>query len=334
MESQETIAKKPTILSDRYQTGWKEKVSEIFSRYGIFIIFLGMVTLMSFLTPYFFNVLNLINVVRQVSFIGIVAMGVTFVIITKGIDLSSGSVIALISVVAADFAHPGEHSLFVPLAIGVGVGALTGLINGTITAKGMIPPFIATLGMMTAARGLALLYSDGRPIGNLSDSFLFIGAGEILGIPFPIIVFLVVGIISHLLLSNTKFGKYTYAIGGNEQAARICGINVDRHLILVYTYAGLLTAIAGLMLTARISVGQPSMGVMYELDAIAAAVIGGTSLTGGIGTIPGTMIGALIIGVLNNGLDLLNVSSYWQQILKGAIIVTAVLIDSRKNKKS
>lgn len=316
------------------QVDWKTKASQLFGRYGIFFIFIGMVILMSFLSPAFLNLYNIINVVRQVSFIGIVAMGVTIVIITKGIDLSSGSVIALVSVISASFAHPGDYPLIVPIVIGLAVGTLAGLINGTITAKGMIPPFIATLGMMTAARGLALLYSDGKPIDNLSDSFLFLGAGDILGIPFPIIVFIVMGIISHLLLNNTKFGKHTYAIGGNEQAARISGINVDRHLILVYTYAGFLTAISALMLTARISVGQPSMGVMYELDAIAAAVIGGTSLTGGIGTIPGTIIGALIIGVLNNGLDLLNVSSYWQQILKGLIIVVAVLIDSRKNKQA
>lgn len=316
------------------KAGWKETMSQLFARYGIFFIFIGMVILMSILTPTFLNVYNLINIVRQVSFIGIVAMGVTIIIITKGIDLSSGSVIALVSVIAASFAHPGDYPLVVPILVGLLVGVVTGFINGAITAKGMIPPFIATLGMMTAARGLALLYSDGKPIDNLSDDFLFIGAGDILGIPVPIIVFAVMGIISHLLLNNTKFGKHTYAIGGNEQAARISGINVDRHLILVYTYAGLLTAISALMLTARISVGQPSMGVMYELDAIAAAVIGGTSLTGGIGTIPGTIIGALIIGVLNNGLDLLNVSSYWQQILKGIIIVIAVLIDSRKNKRA
>lgn len=313
---------------------WKAKLGDLFGRYGIFFIFIAMVILMSILSPAFLNLYNIINVVRQVSFIGIVAMGVTIIIITKGIDLSSGSVIALVSVVAASFAHPGEYPLIVPILLGLAVGVLTGFINGAITAKGMIPPFIATLGMMTAARGLALLYSDGKPIDNLSDSFLFLGAGDIFGIPFPIIVFALTGVISHLLLNNTKFGKHTYAIGGNEQAARISGINVDRHLILVYTYAGLLTAVSALMLTARISVGQPSMGVMYELDAIAAAVIGGTSLTGGIGTIPGTIVGALIIGVLNNGLDLLNVSSYWQQILKGIIIVIAVLIDSRKNKRS
>lgn len=303
-------------------------------KYGMLFVLIGMIILMSFLSDSFLQTQNLINIVRQISFIGIVAMGVTMVIITTGIDLSSGSVIALVSVVVASISQPGEYPLIIPILTGLAIGAFAGFINGFITAKGRIPAFIATLGMMTAARGLALLYSEGRPIGNLSPSFSYIGKGAVLGVPFPIVIFILLGIISHLLLSKTKFGKYTYAIGGNEQAAKITGINVDRYRIAIYAYAGLLAAIAGMMLTARISAGQPSMGVMYELDAIAAAVIGGTSLSGGIGTIPGTMIGALIIGVLNNGLDLLNVSSYWQQILKGGIIVTAVLIDSRKNKKS
>jgi inositol transport system permease protein len=312
---------------------WKEKVAPFMSKYGILFILLAMIIVMSFMSDTFLKTQNILNIVRQISFIGIVAMGVTIVIITTGIDLSSGSVIALTSVLVASVAHPGD-SLIGALALGAGIGIACGAINGIITAKGKIPPFIATLGMMTAARGLALLFSDGRPVPNLSESFMFLGKGVIAGIPVPIIIFILIGIISHILLSKTKFGKYTYAIGGNEHAAKICGINVDRHLIFIYMYAGLLSAIAGIMLTARISVGQPSMGVSFELDAIAAAVIGGTSLSGGVGTIPGTIIGALIIGVLNNSLDLLGVSSYWQQILKGAIIVTAVLIDSRKNKKS
>jgi inositol transport system permease protein len=312
---------------------WKEKVAPFMSKYGILFILLAMIIVMSFMSDTFLRTQNILNIVRQISFIGIVAMGVTIVIITTGIDLSSGSVIALTSVLVASVAHPGD-SLIGALALGAGIGIACGAINGIITAKGKIPPFIATLGMMTAARGLALLFSDGRPVPNLSESFMFLGKGVIAGIPVPIIIFILIGIISHILLSKTKFGKYTYAIGGNEHAAKICGINVDRHLIFIYMYAGLLSAIAGIMLTARISVGQPSMGVSFELDAIAAAVIGGTSLSGGVGTIPGTIIGALIIGVLNNSLDLLGVSSYWQQILKGAIIVTAVLIDSRKNKKS
>jgi inositol transport system permease protein len=312
----------------------KVNVSQIMGKYGMLFVLIGMIILMSFLSDAFLATQNLINIVRQISFIGIVAMGVTMVIITTGIDLSAGSVIALVSVVVASFAQTGEYPLFVPILAGLCIGAFAGFVNGFITAKGKIPAFIATLGMMTAARGLALLYSGGRPIGNLDESFLFLGKGTILGIPFPIVMFILIGIISHLLLSKTKFGKYTYAIGGNEQAAKIAGVNVDRYRIMIYAYAGILAAIAGIMLSARIGSGQPSLGVMYELDAIAAAVIGGTSLNGGIGTIPGTIIGALIIGVLNNGLDLLGVSSYWQQILKGAIIVTAVLLDSRKNKRA
>ena len=321
-----------TKTSETNKTDFKQTLSKIFSKYGILLIFIAMCIFMSLMSPAFLKTRNLINIVRQMSVIGIVAMGVTMVIITTGIDLSSGSVIALTSVTVASFAHPGQN-IFIAILLGLAVGALAGCINGTISAKGKIPPFISTLGMMTAARGLALLLSNGRPIGDLSKSFIYIGQGDIAGLPIPIIIFAIVGIISHFLLSSTKFGNYTYAIGGNEQAARICGINVDKYKILIFTYAGTLSALAGIILTARVTAGQPSMGVGYELDAIASAVIGGTSLSGGIGKITGTIIGALIIGVLNNGLDLLNVSSYWQQILKGAIIVGAVLLDARKNKK-
>ncbi|WP_199425838.1 ABC transporter permease [Thermaerobacillus caldiproteolyticus] len=314
--------------------GSKEKVSRILNRYGMLLILIALIILMSILSPTFFTTGNLLNIVRQMSVVGIVAIGVTIVIITTGIDLSSGSVIALVSVVTASFAHPDTYPFIVPIAIGLGLGLLAGVINGTIISKAKIAPFIVTLGMMTAARGAALLISDGRPIGNLSDSFKFIGQGAILGIPVPILIFGLVGIVSYILLNKTKFGKYVYAIGGNEQAAVIAGVNVDKYKIIVYGYAGLLSGLAGIILTSRISSGQPTAGVMYELDAIAAAVIGGTSLAGGIGTIGGTIIGALIIGVMNNGLDLLNVSPYWQQILKGVIITVAVFIDSRKNRKS
>ena len=195
-------------------------------------------------------------------------------------------------------------------------------------------PFIVTLGMMTAARGVALLISNGRPIGNLSESFAVFGQGIIFGIPVPIIIFALIAVVSYILLNKTKFGKYVYAIGGNEQAAIVAGVNVTKYKILVYSYASLLTSIAGIILASRVASGQPTAGLMYELDAIAAAVIGGTSLFGGIGTVGGTIIGALIIGVIQNGFDLLNVNSYWQQIIKGAIIITAVFIDSRKQRKS
>ncbi|KHF40903.1 ABC transporter permease [Halalkalibacter okhensis] len=310
----------------------KELAVNILKKYGIFIILILLIVLMSILTPHFLSATNLINIVRQMSIIGIIAIGVTPIIITKGIDLSSGSVIALVSVVVATFAQ-GDFPLVVPIFVALGVGLLAGLINGTLVAKGMLAPFIATLGMMTAARGAAMLYSDGRPIGGISESFTFIGQGIIFGIPVPVIIFGLVGLVTWVLLNKTKVGRYVYAIGGNEQAAVTAGINVSRIKLMVYAYAGLLGGIAGMILTSRIASGQPQAGIMFELDAIAAAVIGGTSLFGGIGTVGGTIIGALIIGVMNNGLDLLGVSSYWQQIVKGAIIVAAVYIDSRKNRK-
>lgn len=323
MENELKAQKKDSLFS-------KATFSSIFQKYGITLIFVALVITLSILSPNFLNPMNILNVIRQISIIAIVGFGVTMVIITTGIDLSSGSVIALVSVVAASFAHPGEYPLVIPLFAGLLVGGIAGLINGTLVAKGKIPAFIATLGMMTAARGIALIYSGGRPVTNLSKPFSFIGRGYILGIPFPIYVLLVVAIISHILLKHTKFGKYVYAIGGNEQAARISGINVDKYKILIYSYAGLMSAAAGILLTARLSAGQPTSGVGYELDAIAASVIGGTSLSGGIGTIPGTVIGALIMGTLNNGLDLLHVSAYWQQVIKGLIIVGAVLMDRKR----
>jgi len=312
----------------------KERAFQIFSRYGMFIILIGLVILMSMLSPTFFTSANLINIVRQVSVVGIIAIGVTFIIITKGIDLSSGSVVALVGVVAASLAQIDKgYPLILVIAGALGVGLLTGIFNGTVIAKWNIAPFIVTLGMMTAARGAALLLSNGRPIGNLSESFAFFGQGVILGIPVPVIIFALIAFVSYILLNKTKFGKYVYAIGGNEQAAVVAGVNVTKYKILVYSYASILTSIAGIILASRVASGQPTAGLMYELDAIASAVIGGTSLFGGIGTIGGTVIGALIIGVIQNGLDLLNVNSYWQQIIKGAIIVTAVFIDSRKQKK-
>ncbi|WP_422443641.1 ABC transporter permease [Thermoanaerobacterium sp. DL9XJH110] len=299
-------------------------------RYGMTLVFILMVVIMSVLSPNFLEPRNLMNVVRQISIIATVGFGVTMIIITTGIDLSSGSVIALVSVISASFAHPDEYPLIVPILIGILVGGVTGFINGTLVAKGKLPPFIATLGMMIAARGLALIYSDGRPITNFSSAFDFIGRGYLFGVPFPIYVLIIVAVISHVLLKHTKFGKYIYAIGGNEQAAVVSGIDVDKYKIMVYTYAGFMTAIAGILLTSRLSAGQPTAGVGYELDAIAASVIGGTSLNGGIGTIPGTVVGALIMGVLNNGLDLLHVSAYWQQVVKGLIIVGAVLMDKQR----
>ena len=305
---------------------------DLLKRYGIVLVLLLMVVILSLLTPTFLKPQNLINIIRQVSIVSIIAFGSTFVLITSGVDLSPGSVLALASVVAASQAHPGQNPLIVPILVGLGVGAFAGFINGSIIAGFRIPPFIATLGMFTTARGAALLFTNGKPIGDFSKEFNFIGGGQIAGVPFPIILLVVVGLISYLLLHHTRFGKYTFAIGGNEQAALISGINVSKYKVLIYTYAGLMAGISAVILSARVESGQPGAGVGFEFDAITAAVIGGTSLSGGIGSIPGTIVGALIIGVLNNGMDLLNVSAYWQQVMRGAIIVGAVILDTRKNK--
>ena len=320
-------------------------VSSVFNKYGIFLIFAIMVLVAALLSPAFVSSTNLINVVRQMSIVGLIALGVTGVIVSAGIDLSSGSVVGLTAVVAASLAqlpdysaafYPGLHlPLIVPVLAACVVGALVGLINGSLVAKARIPPFIATLGTYTAIRGAAMLYTSGRPISDLTDDYNFIGQGDVFGLPVPIIILVVMAAVTHILYAHTKFGKYIYAIGGNEQAARVSGIDAARYKMLIYVYASFLAGLAGLVVSSRIGSGQPGLGVGYELDAIAAAVIGGTSLSaGGIGTVAGTIVGALIIGVLNNTLDLMNVSAYWQQIIKGCIIVGAVVIDQLKHRGS
>jgi inositol transport system permease protein len=320
-------------------------LASILSKYGIFLIFAFMVLAASLLSPAFLSSTNLINIVRQMSVVGLISLGVTGVIVSGGIDLSSGSVVGLTAVVAASLAqdpefstpfYPGLHvPLIVPVLAACVAGALVGLVNGSLVAKTRIPPFIATLGTYTAIRGLALLYTGGRPISDLTDAYNFIGQGDVFGVPVPIIILVVMAVVTHILYAHTKFGKYIYAIGGNEQAARVSGIDSSRYKMLIYVYAGLLAGLAGLVVSARIGSGQPGLGVGYELDAIAAAVIGGTSLSaGGIGTVAGTIVGALIIGVLNNILDLMNVSAYWQQIIKGCIIVGAVILDQLKHRGS
>jgi inositol transport system permease protein len=339
----------PQVLNRNFN---RESLNAFIRKYAIVLIFIAMFVGMTFLTDAFLQPRNLFNVVRQISVVGLIAIGVTMVIITTGIDLSSGSVLALAAVFAASLAQqPGWHDakypglmlpVIVPILAALAIGILCGAINGSLIARFKIPPFIATLGMMTVARGFALIYSN-RPVSGLTDTYNFIGQGEIfkvipipgqppLGIPVPVIILAVVAIGAHVMLNSTRFGRHIYAVGGNEQAALISGLNVGRIKIGVYTIAGLLSGLAGLVLSSRVGSGQPGLAVGIELDAIAAAVIGGTSLSGGVGTIWGTIIGALIIGVLNNGLDLLNVSAYWQTIVKGSIIVVAVIIDERKNR--
>lgn len=299
-------------------------------KFGMLAAFLLICLLLSLVTPSFFSLQNMTIVLRQVSINGILAIGVTFVIIAGGIDLSLGSVVALAGVVAAIFAHPGEHALLFPIIMAILVGVGIGGLNGLVVTRGKVAPFIVTLGMMTIARGLALVFSDGRPVTNLSDSFNAIGGGNWLGIPIPILIFLSVIVLASLLLNQTRIGRYMYAVGGNEKAAYASGVRVNRVKMTAYMICSGLAGLAGIVLAARINTGQPNAGVAYELDAIAAVVIGGTSLSGGIGSIGGTVLGVLLIGVINNGLDLLNISSYYQQIIKGIIIIAAVLIDRKK----
>lgn len=300
-------------------------------RFGLLIALVIAVFVVTVLRPHFLNSANLLNVIRQISINGILAVGVTFVLLTAGVDLSLGSVVALAGVLAAHFAHPGDHPLMVPVCIGILAGVSCGVINGTVVTLGRVAPFIATLGMMTVARGLALVCSDGRPVSNMSPAMKAL-AGDIGVIPIPAIILAVVSLGAWWLLTFTRIGRHIYAVGGSEQAARAAGINVGRVKMFAYTACGALTGLAGVVLAARITTGQPNAGVAYELDAIAAVVIGGTSLSGGIGTIGGTILGALLMGVIGNGLDLLNVSAYYQQIVKGLIIVAAVWLDRKQTK--
>lgn len=279
------------------------------------------------LTPHFLTVSNLLNVAQQTTLVAIIAVGMTFVIITGGIDLSVGSVLAFAGVVMASLLQRGWPLLLALLA-GLAVGLLCGLLNGLLITAGKLPPFIATLGMMSVARGAALVFTGGRPISGFADNFRWLAVSDVLRIPVPVIVMLLVYLVAHFVLTKTKLGRYTYAIGGNEEAALLSGVNVRVYKTLVYGLCGMLSGLTALILTARLNSAQPIAGMMYELDAIAATVIGGTSLSGGEGKIFGTLIGALIIGVLRNGLNLLDISSFVQQIVIGAVIIVAVLLDT------
>lgn len=300
--------------------------------FGTFIGLIAIILIFSFWTPYFFTVSNLLNVAQQTTINAVIAVGMTYVIITAGIDLSVGSIMAFSGVVLASLLK-ADQPLIVAILGGLLVGTVSGSVNGVLISYGKLPPFISTLGLMSVARGAALLYTDGRPISGFEENFRFIATGEILHIPFPIIVMIIIYLIGHFVLTRTKLGRYTYATGGNEQAAILSGVNVKLIKIVVYSLCGLLSGAASILLTARLNSAQPIAGIMYELDAIAAVVIGGTSLMGGEGKLTGTLIGALIMGVLRNGLNLLDVSSFIQQIVIGSVIISAVLIDMALKKK-
>lgn len=292
-----------------------------------------LVVLASLLSPHFLTFKNIINVLRQVSIVAIISVGMTYVIITGGIDLSVGSVAALSGMITGMFLKNVGAGIFVSICMGIISGMLCGLFCGIlITSRIRMPPFIATLAMMSIARGIALMMTSGRPIFNLPESFGFLGGGFIWGIPIPIIVMLCIFLIAHISLAYTQSGLYFYAIGGNEEAARVTGIKTDAVKMRAYLISGFCASIAGIVLTSRVMVSEPIAGFLYELDAIAAVIIGGANLFGGEGIVLGTLIGAVIMGVLRNSLNLLNVSTYLQQVVVGFVIVTMVSISILRRK--
>lgn len=307
------------------------KNTGVLERLGPLLGLIILVVVITILNSSFIEPSNIFNLLRQVSINGLIAFGMTFVILTGGIDLSVGSILALSSALTALLITSGIDPV-IALIIGSLIGLVLGAINGALITFGKMAPFIATLATMTIFRGLTLVVTDGNPITNLGNSYPFqlFGKGYFFGVPVPAVTMLIVFAILYFILHKTVFGKHTYAIGGNEKAAFISGIKVNRVKILIYSISGLMAAIAGGILTSRLNSAQPTAGASYELDAIAAVVLGGTSLTGGKGRIFGTLVGVLIIGVLNNGLNLLGVSSFYQQVIKGIVILIAVLLDRKK----
>lgn len=296
-------------------------------QFGTLIGLLVLSAVLAALTPHFLTVANLLNIAQQTSINAIVAVGMTFVILSGGIDLSVGSIVALSGVVLG-VALQQEHAVPLALLAALGAGVACGLGNGALVSWGGLPPFIVTLGMMSIARGAALLFTEGRPVSGFDAGFRSIATGHVGPVPAPVAAMILVYLVAHIVLTRTTFGRYVYAIGGNEEATRLAGISVKLHKTLIYGVSGLTSAVAAVILTARLNSAQPIAGMMYELDAIAATVIGGTSLMGGQGALSGTLVGALIMGVLRNGLNLLGVSSFLQQIVIGGVIVGAVLVDT------
>ena len=315
-------------VSQGLKTYFKENLG-ILIAFAVLYLFLAInpATSESFLTRQ-----NMFNVLRQISTNLYMACGMTMVIILGGIDLSVGSIIALSGCVAA--ACVVRHNMPIPVGLLVGIllGTVFGMINGTIISKTTIPPFIVTLATMDVARGLAYVYTGGSPVRVVTKAWQFIGAGYIGIFPTPVVILVIILIITSLLMNNTKFGRHIYAVGGNVQAAHFSGISVRKVKFLVYSFSGLMAGIAGVVLASRMYSGQPTAGNGAEMDAIAAVVVGGTSMSGGSGKIGGTIIGALIIGFLNNGLNLLNVNSFWQYVVKGLVILLAVFVDFIRNK--
>lgn len=302
-------------------------VKQFLKNNGILLVFFLICIVLSFLSPVFFSVNNIMNIFRQTSIYGILAVGMTFVILTGGIDLSVGSILALSGIVCAGMMKNNDTGIFLSALAAIAIGGGLGLVNGLIITIGKITPFVVTLGMMTIARGLTLIYSNGYPISGFSAAFRQLGGGYALGIPIPVIIFLVTVALAWFLLNHTRLGRYTYAIGGNEETVKLSGINVGFYKTMAYVLVGIAAGISALILTSRLNSAEAIAGQGYELDVIAAVVVGGTSLSGGRGSIIGTLIGALLIGVINNGMNLLGISPYFQLVVKGIIIIGAVILD-------
>ena len=310
--------------------------SQFAAEFGIGLALLAECIIFALLSPYFFTPENILNVSLQVSIIAIIAAGMTFVILTAGIDLSVGSVVALAGIAATSVLQlDTPFGVSFPLAViaALLVGAVSGFVAGVCITRFNVTPFIVTLALMTVWRGVAFVYTEGRPVWELPPQFSIVGSGRILALPIPTIVMLFIYAISHVVLTRTRFGRYVYAVGGNLEAARLAGIRTAKILVEVYVLCGMLAALSGILLSSRMNSGQPNAGLMYELDAIAAVVVGGTSLSGGKGSIIGTFIGAMLIAVLRNGLNLLNVGSYVQQVVIGVVILLAVLVDQIRKKR-
>jgi ribose transport system permease protein len=291
------------------------------------LILLGIGLVFSLGSDRFLTPSNLMNIALQTSIIAIIAIGMTFVMLTAGIDLSVGSVVALCGALAAGLAVRQELGTFTGIGLALLAGAAVGVLNGLLIVKGKMPPFVATLSTLAIARGLTLVYTEGRPISGIDDRFIFLGSGEILGIATPVIILAIVFVVAYIVLRSTRFGNYVYATGGNEEVSRLAGVRTAVITLSVYIISGFLAALGGVLLVARLWSAQPNAAVGLELDAIAAPVLGGVSLFGGVGNVTGALVGAFILGILSNGLNLMGVPSFWQQVIKGVVLILAVMLD-------
>ncbi len=299
---------------------------------SVFLILLALVILFSLGSDRFLQERNLVNILVQNAPIIVMTVGMTLTMLVGGIDLSVGSIAALSGAISAGLVVNNGLSVGMGMLVGLIIGFLLGLVNGGLVVYGKLPPFVATLAMLGIARGLTLVYTEGRPISGMGEAYTYWGTGKVGTVPVPVIVWIVVVLLFWLLLKRTRFGLHIYAIGGGEETSRLAGVSVNRVKLLTYGLSGVLAGLAGLLLTARLWSAQPQVASGFELNAIAAAVLGGVSLFGGVGSVLSAVVGALIVGVLNNGMNLLRVASYTQQIIQGVVLVLAITIDLYSKK--